>query len=112
MNGSEFDPLVAGAVVLVVLAGVGVLAAFGAGARAGHRATQHAREVTRIGGNLTRALAAGGVIVGVQWAVVANTTAPGAWGVVLGVPAVFAGSAIARMFAVTEIIHGGRRTRR
>jgi hypothetical protein len=54
------------------------------------------------------------VIVGVQWAVVSLTTDPRAWGVALGVPALFAGAAIARMFSVTEILHttdrkGGRR---
>jgi hypothetical protein len=32
----------------------------------------------------------------VQWAVVSFTTDPYAWGVALGVPALFAGSAIAR----------------
>jgi hypothetical protein len=50
----------------------------------------------------------------VQWAVVSLTTDPRAWGVVLGVPALFAGAAIARMFSVTELVHvperrGGRR---
>ncbi|MGH3766556.1 MAG: hypothetical protein ACRDTX_15650 [Pseudonocardiaceae bacterium] len=54
------------------------------------------------------------VIVGMQWAVIVYTADPRAWGVVLGVPALFAGSAIARMFSVTEILHapggqGGRR---
>jgi hypothetical protein len=92
--------------VMLALVGVGAVAAFGAGARAAHRTTQHAREVSRMGGNLTRALVTGAVIVGVQWVVVAYTADPRAWGVALGVPALFAGSAIARMFAVTEIIHG------
>lgn len=91
---------------MLALVGVGAVAAFGAGARAAHRTTQHAREVSRMGGNLTRALATGAVIVGVQWVVVAYTADPRAWGVALGVPALFAGSAIARMFAVTEIIYG------
>ncbi|MGH3889389.1 MAG: hypothetical protein ACRDSZ_22990 [Pseudonocardiaceae bacterium] len=76
MTGAPVEPLVVGAVVLVALAGVvlvalagvGVVAAFGAGVRAAHRATQHARAVTRIGANLTRAVVTGAVIVGVQWA--------------------------------------------
>jgi hypothetical protein len=67
-----------------------------------------------MGGNLARALSSTAVIVGVQWAVVSLTTDPRAWGVALGVPALFAGAAIARMFSVTEILHttdrkGGRR---
>jgi hypothetical protein len=55
------------------------------------------------------------VIVAIQWAVVALSTDPRAWGVALGVPALFAGTAIARMFSVTELAHtqpsrkGGRR---
>lgn len=112
MSHPHLDPLVVVGLVLLALVGVGALAAFGAGARAAHRTTQHAREVTRMGGNLTRALGTGAVIVGVQWAVVAYTSDPRAWGVALGVPALFAGSAIARMFAVTEIVHGGKDARR
>jgi hypothetical protein len=46
--------------------------------------------------------------------VVVFTSDPRAWGVALGVPALFAGAAIARLFSVTEIIadptrHRGRR---
>lgn len=52
------------------------------------------------------------VIVGVQWAVVTFTTDWRAWGVALGVPALFAGSVIARMFSVTEIVHGSQGVRR
>jgi hypothetical protein len=52
------------------------------------------------------------VIVGMQWAVVTFTTDPRAWGVALGVPALFAGAAIARMFSVTELVHGSKGTRR
>lgn len=62
-----------------------------------------------MGGNLTRALATTGVIIGIQWAVLAATPDPRAWGVTLGVPALFAGATIARMFSVTEIIHGDSR---
>ena len=75
------------------------------GARSAYRVARHTQHVTRMGGNLTRALASAVVIVGVQWAVVSVTTDPRAWGVALGVPALFAGSAIARMFAVTELLH-------
>ena len=92
-------------IVVMALAGLGILAAFRSGARSGHRLARHSQEVTRMGGNLLRALGTAGVIVAVQWAVVLFTTDPRAWAVALGVPALFAGAAIARMFSVTEIIH-------
>jgi hypothetical protein len=92
-------------VVVLALAGVGMLAAFRGGARSGHRLARHNQEVTRMGGNLLRALGTAGFIVAVQWAVVFFTSDARAWAVALGVPALFAGAAIARMFSVTEIIH-------
>ena len=111
MNASQVDPVL---VVVVALAGLGLLAAFRSGARSAYRVARHTQEVTRMGGNLGRALGSTVVIVGVQWAVVSLTTDPRAWGVALGVPALFAGAAIARMFSVTEILRttdrkGGRR---
>jgi hypothetical protein len=98
---------------LVVLAGLGALVAFRSGARGAYQVTRQTQEITRIGGNLGRALGTTAVIVGIQWAVIACTADPRAWGVALGVPALFAGNAIARMFSVTEILHtphgkGGR----
>jgi hypothetical protein len=92
-------------VVVVALAGLGVLAAFRSGARSAYKVARHTQEVTRMGGNLARALGTAVVIVGVQWAVVLFTTDPRAWGAVLGVPALFAGAAIARLFSVTELLH-------
>lgn len=65
-----------------------------------------------MGGNLGRALGVAAVIVGVQWAVVSVTSDPRAWGVALGVPALFAGSVIARMFSVTEMVRDSRGVRR
>ena len=101
-------------IVVLALAGLGMLVAFRSGARSAYRVARRTQEVTRMGGNLGRALGSTVVIVGVQWAVVSLTTDPRAWGVALGVPALFAGAAIARMFSVTEILHttdrkGGRR---
>ncbi|MBV9163443.1 MAG: hypothetical protein JO281_18245, partial [Pseudonocardiales bacterium] len=84
---------------------LGMLAAFRSGARSGHRLARHSQEVTRMGGNLLRALGTAAFIVAVQWAVVLFTTDPRAWAVALGVPALFAGAAIARTFSVTDIIH-------
>jgi protein-S-isoprenylcysteine O-methyltransferase Ste14 len=95
----------AAVLIVVALAGLGILAAFRSGARSGHRLARHSQEVTRMGGNLLRALGTAAFIVAVQWAVVSFTSDPRAWAVALGVPALFAGAAIARMFSVTEIIH-------
>jgi hypothetical protein len=98
-------------VVVVALAGLGVLAAFRSGARGAYKVAQQTQEVTRMGGNLTRALGTTAVIVAIQWAVVSFTSDPRAWGVALGVPGLFAGAAIARLFSVTEIIHNPTRRR-
>ena len=102
MNQASVVPML---VVMLALAGLGVLVAFRSGARSGHRIARHTQEVTRMGGNLTRALGTAAVIVAVQWAVMLFTSDPRAWAVALGVPALFAGAAIARLSSVTEIIH-------
>ncbi|MCA1676900.1 MAG: hypothetical protein LC799_33570 [Actinobacteria bacterium] len=111
MNPTHVDALLVG---LAVLAGLGVIAAFRSGARSAYRVARQTQHVTRMGGNLIRALSTAAVIVGMQWAVVSFTSDPRAWGVALGVPALFAGSVIARLFSVTELLHdpthkGGRR---
>jgi hypothetical protein len=112
MTSSSLDPAL---VVVVSLAGLGVLAAFRSGARGAYRVARQTQEVTRMSGNLGRALGSGVVIVAVQWAVVSLTADPRAWAVALGVPALFAGASVARMFSVTELVHspatrkGGRR---
>jgi hypothetical protein len=92
-------------IVALALAGLGMLAAFRGGARSGHRLARHSQEVTRMGGNLLRALGTAGFIVAVQWAVVFFTSDARAWAMALGVPALFAGAAIAQMFSITDIIH-------
>jgi hypothetical protein len=109
MNQSPTGVVLVG---LVVLAGLGAIAAFRSGARGAYKVARQTQEVTRMGGTLTRALGTAAVIVGIQWAVVAFTTDPRAWGVALGVPALFAGSVIARLFSVTEIVHTTKRARR
>jgi hypothetical protein len=63
-------------IVVLALAGLGVLAAFRVGARSGHRLARHSQEVTRMGGNLLRALSTSAVIVAVQWAVVLHHRPP------------------------------------
>jgi hypothetical protein len=112
MTSSSLDPAL---VVVIALAGLSVLAAFRSGARGAYRVARQTQEVTRMSGNLGRALGSGVVIVAVQWVVVSLTADPRAWAVALGVPALFAGASVARMFSVTELVHspatrkGGRR---
>ena len=106
MTASHISPLL---VVFVALAGLGALVTFRSGARSGYRVARHSQQVTRMGGNLSRALGTSVLIVGVQWAVVSCTSDPRAWGVVFGVPALFAGAAIARLFSVTELLHAPQR---
>jgi hypothetical protein len=108
MMSSPLDPWL---VVLVALAGLGALAAFRSGARSAYKLSRRTQEVTRMGSNLARAVGTAVVIVGVQWAVVSVTTDPRAWGVALGVPALFAGAAIARLFSVTELVYMPERKR-
>lgn len=86
---------------LLVLTALGLISF---GAKTGVKAARGAREVTRIGGSAGRTLLTAGVIVGVQWAVITLTTSPLAWGVALGVPALFAGVTVARLLAVTTVI--------
>ena len=102
MNPMQLEVLLVG---LAVLAGLGVIAAFRSGARSAYRVARQTQHVTRMGGNLLRALSTAAVIVGMQWAVVFFTSDPRAWAVALGVPALFAGSVIARLFSVTELLH-------
>ncbi len=64
MNQMQLDPVL---VMLVALAGLGVLAAFRSGARGAHKVARQTQEVTRMSGNLSRALGTTAVIVGVQW---------------------------------------------
>lgn len=112
MSLPQINPLILGAGVLALL---GVLVAFRTGARTGTRVAQRSRQVSRMGATLTRALLTGALITGVQLAVVTSTRDPLAWGVVLGLPAVFAGAAFARVFVVTTVEHdhhSGRGSRR
>jgi hypothetical protein len=93
--------------VLYVLAGlamIGLFATWRSGRKSALKARKGVREVTRMTGNAVRTILTAALIVGVQWAVVAwwhNTTA---LAIALIVPALFAGAAVARLLAVTEIV--------
>jgi hypothetical protein len=96
---------------LAVLAGLGLLFVFTSGAKAGRRSERAVREVTRVGGNAVRMLVTAAVLVGVQWVALVATTEPVVWAVVLGLPALFAGTTVARLLAVTEVIRTTGRVR-
>ena len=104
---SQVDPQLLGVGVLVLL---GVLLAFRGGARAGSRVARQSRVVSRMGGMLARAVLFGAVITAVQWVVVTTSTDPAIWAVALGLPAVFAGAGLARVFVVTTVEHNHSRT--
>lgn len=101
--------------VIAVLGGlalVGVFAVWNSGRKSVKKAGKGVREVTRMTGTAFRTLITAVVIVAVQWFVIAKVDQPTATWVVLTVPAVFAGATIARLMAVTEVIHttrGGHR---
>jgi hypothetical protein len=104
---------------LVVLAGLGLVSIWTSGARTGKKAERAVREVTRIGGTAVRTVLTAAVLVGVQWAALTMTGDPVVWAVALGLPALFAGTTVARLLAVTEVIRtiprharGGRGGRR
>ena len=108
------DPITIG---LLVLAGLGLISIWTSGARTGRRSERAVREVTRIGGTAVRTIVTAGVLVSVQWAALSLTGDPIIWAVTLGLPALFAGTTVARLLAVTEVIRtiprdarrGGRR---
>ena len=101
-------------IVVAVLAAIGGIATYSAGRSATRHATRGVREVTRLTAAAVRALTTAAVITGVQWWVVTHVTDTTVLVAVLAVPALFAGASVARLLAVTEIVHtthraGGRR---
>ena len=89
---------------LLVLAGLGLISIWTSGARAGRKTERAVREVTRVGGTAVRTVITAAVLTGVQWATLSLTGDPVVWAVALGLPALFAGTTVARLLAVTEVI--------
>lgn len=89
--------------VLAVLAGIGALAVVRNLHRSATRARQGMRVVSRTGGIVLRTLATAAGIVTIQWAVVTTAADPLATAVALTVPALFAGSSIARLLTTTDL---------
>ncbi|KDN16416.1 hypothetical protein [Amycolatopsis rifamycinica] len=109
MNGLTVTPT-------QILAGVGVLLVLFWVWRAGSRRAKAAAEAARSGARLVslvgRVLFNAGLIVAVQWVVIAHPGSPWLLFAVLGLPALFASYALARAMTVTTVDtskRGGRR---
>ncbi|SFW87187.1 MULTISPECIES: hypothetical protein [Amycolatopsis] len=109
MNGLTVTPT-------QILAGVGVLLVLFWVWRAGSRRAKAAAEAARSGARLVslvgRVLFNAGLIVAVQWVVIAHPGSPWLLFAVLGLPALFASYALTRAMTVTTVDtskRGGRR---
>ncbi|WIY01267.1 hypothetical protein QRX60_45785 [Amycolatopsis mongoliensis] len=109
MNGLTVTPT-------QILAGVGVLIVLFWVWRAGSRRAKAAAESARSGARLVslagRVLFNAGLIVAVQWVVIAHPGSPWLLFAVLGLPALFASYALTRAMTVTTVDtskRGGRR---
>ncbi|PXY17085.1 hypothetical protein BAY59_36530 [Prauserella coralliicola] len=94
--------------VLGGLALVGAFALYQSGRKSARRAGHGVREVTRLAANAVRTLVTAAVLVAVQWVVIDRVDHPAATAVVLIVPGLLAGASVARLLAVTEIVHTTR----
>ncbi|RSM34950.1 hypothetical protein DMA12_46185 [Amycolatopsis balhimycina DSM 5908] len=109
MNGLTVTPtqILAGVGVLIVLFWV-----WRAGARRAKAAAEAARSGARIMSLAGRVLFNAGLIVAVQWVVIAHPGSPWLLLAVLGLPALFASYALTRAMTVTTVDtskRGGRR---
>ncbi|WIX92552.1 hypothetical protein [Amycolatopsis sp. DG1A-15b] len=109
MNGLTVTPT-------QILAGVGVLLVLFWVWRVGSRRAKAAAEAARSGARLVslvgRVLFNAGLIVAVQWVVIAHPRSPWLLFAVLGLPALFASYALTRAMTVTTVDtskRGGRR---
>lgn len=107
ISGVEFGwPLI---ITGVVLALVGLAMVWASGPRRGCRRTRAASSRGRLSVALVCASVTGGLITGVQWAVLSRTS-PAAWLAVLGPPALLAGAAVIRLLLL--ILDASRSRRR
>jgi hypothetical protein len=97
----NIGPLMVG---LGVLALVALLALWRTGQKRAQHAAVRVREVTRMGSTFVRTLVIAAVIVGVQWAVIAQSDDRLALGVALSVPALLGGITVARLSISTEVM--------
>jgi hypothetical protein len=92
-----------------VLAMVGLAMVWASGPRHRRRPTRVAARHGRLCSALVCAAVAGGLITGVQWAVLSQT-GPAAWVAVLGPPALLAGASVTRLLLlIIDAIRSRRR---
>ena len=107
ISGAEYGwPLIITGAVLAV---VGSAMVWASGPRHGHRPTRRASSRGRLSVALVCAAVTGGLITGVQWALLSQT-GPAAWVAVLGPPALLAGAAVTRLLLL--ILDASRSRRR
>lgn len=94
--------------ILAGLAALGVLFGLSASRRAARKAAKGVREVNRLTAMAFRTVLFAAVITGVQWLVTHYATDPRVIVPTLAVPALVAAFQLARMFAVTEVVHSSR----
>jgi hypothetical protein len=111
MSSLHIDPSL---VVLVVLTGLGALVAFRSGARSGYKVARHIPAHPAGHQDGRQPGPGAGHRRGDRRGAVGRGEShyrPSRLGVVSGVPALFAGAAIARLFSVTELLHAPERKR-
>ena len=96
-------------IIGAVLAVVGLAMVWASGPRHGRRRTRAAATRGRLSIALVCAAVTGGLITGVQWALLSQT-GPAAWMAVLGPPALLAGAAVTRLLLL--ILDASRSRRR
>jgi hypothetical protein len=106
ISGAEYGwPLIITGAVLVV----GLAMVWASGPRHGHRPTRAAATRGRLSIAMVCAALTGGLITGVQWALLSQT-GPAAWVAVLGPPALLAGASVTRLMLL--ILDASRSWRR
>lgn len=98
---SALNGPLAAAVVIVAVAGLGVFWVWASGARAGVRAGRAVSSGWHALVSAGAILPAAFLITLGQWALLRATTEPVAWALGLGMPALLAGVALARLLIVT-----------
>jgi len=93
----------------VALAVVGMAMLWVSAARATRRRARAARPLAGLPGALMCTSVVGGVITGVQWAVLSQTGPGAAWVAVLWLPAFLAAATVARLLAAFCIVLARRR---
>lgn len=94
---------------VAVIAGGALLVLFLLWRGSRNRAKRATHQITRTTGSVGRALLSAGLIVAMQWAVLTHVPGITAGLLALGIPALFAGTTLARLMPITTTVHTGRK---